>query len=60
MVGTQSEVQKGKEQGAIALALQGQWERALEVNQGILQLFPDAVVSLRWARRSRFFLVMVL
>ena len=41
-----AKLRRGKSKEAIALALQGQWEKAAEVNRGILQLFPDDVEAL--------------
>ena len=39
-------LRREKSREAIALALQGQWERAIEVNSGILRLFPEEVEAL--------------
>ena len=36
-----SKIRRDKSKEAIALALQGSWEKAVNINRGILQLFPD-------------------
>ena len=41
-----AKIKQGKTREAIALALDGQWEKATQVNRGILQLFPDDVDSM--------------
>jgi hypothetical protein len=41
-----AKLRRGKSREAISLALQGRWEKASEVNRGILQLFPDDVEAL--------------
>ena len=39
-------LKREKSREAIALALEGNWERATEVNKGILRLFPEEVDAL--------------
>ena len=51
MIPTRSEEEKlkgkrEKSKEAISLAIQGKWEKAREVNRGILQLFPEDVEAL--------------
>ena len=51
MIPAQSEDEKSKgkrekSKEAISLAMQGKWEKAREVNMGILQLFPEDVEAL--------------
>ena len=41
-----SKQKKNKSKEAIALALKGQWETAVQINQEILRIFPDDVESL--------------
>ena len=41
-----AKLRRGKSREAIALALDGQWERATEVNRGILRLFPEDIDAL--------------
>ena len=49
-------LKREKSREAIALALEGNWERATEVNKGILRLFPEEVDALN--RLGKAFLEM--
>ena len=47
-------IRRDKSREAIALALEGKWERATEVNRGILRLFPDDVDALNRLGKAFF------
>ena len=51
-----AKLKRGKSREAIALALEGNWERATEVNKAILRLFPEDVDALN--RLGKAFLEM--
>ena len=41
-----AQLKREKSKEAIALALEGKWERAIEINQGMLRLFPEDVEAM--------------